>query len=404
MDPSGEHIVFFSFPGFGHLRPTLPVVRELLSRGHEVSYVVAERFADDVAATGARVITYPSSFPAVVPLIRTGDELAEVLVHYFEEGFAALPAAWRELADRRIDVVVEDALSTAVSRLLAERAGCPVVRLFAGLAGNDEVPLNGSEADSEDAPELDPSHPKVVASYRSVLATLAEYGVDAAGMERIRTGGEVAANLVFVPRAFQPRPECFGEDFVFVGPVGGPPVAPPDSARWAAPGAKGTVLLSLSTSSDNGPEFFRSCGRAFEGTGWRVLMAIGGEVDPAVAADLPENVEMHAWLDYGAVLPHVDVVVCQAGTGTLMETFAHGVPVVTVPQQPDAVVLARHVQALGLGTALLGEVTGDDVRDAVFAVSTDGKIAAEVARMREAVLASGGERLAADALERVAAR
>lgn len=401
MNASGRHVAFFSFPGFGHVRPALAVVRELVARGHEVSYVVAERFADDVVATGATVIPYASSFPAAVPAIRTGDDLAEVLVHYFEEGFAALPSAWRELADRRVDLVVEDALSTAVSRMLAERAGCPVARLFVGLAGNDEVPLNGSEADSADAPELDPAHPAIVTAYRDALTRLAEYGVDEAGLARIRTGGEVAVNLVFVPRAFQPRADCFGDDFVFVGPV---TAAPAELSRDAAKNTGKTVLVSLGTSSGTNTEFFRECGRAFDGTGWRVLMAIGGEVDPELAADVPACVELHRWLDYGAVLPGVDVVVCQAGTGTMMEAFGHGVPVVTVPKQPDAVVLAHHVAGLGLGAVLTGPVTGADVRDAVFTVSADEEIAAAVTRMREAILASGGARQAADVLERAATR
>jgi MGT family glycosyltransferase len=115
---------------------------------------------------------------------------------------------------------------------------------------------------------------------------------------------------------------------------------------------------------------------------------------------MPDNVELHSWLDHRAVLPHTDVVVCQAGTGSLMDAFGHGVPVVAVPQRPEARVTAQQVERLGLGRALLDDVTGDDVRDAVLAVAADAAVAAEVARMRAAIKASGGAKRAADVLER----
>lgn len=34
-----------------------------MSRGHRVSYVIGERLAEVVAATGARVVAYPSLLP-----------------------------------------------------------------------------------------------------------------------------------------------------------------------------------------------------------------------------------------------------------------------------------------------------------------------------------------------------
>ena len=396
VDVSGGHVAFFGFPGFGHLRPTLPVVRELLSRGHEVSYVVAERFAGVVAETGARVLTYPSAFPESMPDVHTADDLAEVLAHYLDEAYAPLAAAWPEFADRPVDLVVQDVLSTDVGTLVARRAGCGVVRLFAGFGGNDEVPLNGSETELE-GPPLDPAHPALAACGERITALLGKFGLDTPP-EFPPGGGEVVANLVFVPRAFQPRPECFGDDFVFVGPTGDDGAA---ADGWAAPAEDvPVVLVSLGTSSNSNPGFFTACGQAFAGTGWRVVMTTAGHVGDDLAAAMPDNVELHSWLDHRAVLPHTDVVVCQAGTGSLMDAFGHGVPVVAVPQRPEARVTAQQVERLGLGRALLDDVTGDDVRDAVLAVAADAAVAAEVAGMRAAIQASGGAKKAADVLER----
>jgi len=395
----GRHFAFFSFPGVGHVRPTLPVVSELLARGHQVSYVVADRFGDTVGETGARTIRYPSTFPPALPLVRTVDELAEVTAAYLSEAFAAWPVAWSAFDDGPPDVVVEDALSTAVSRFTAHRFGCPVVRVFPGLAGNDRVPINGSEPEP-DSPRLDGEHPVITACYTGLLERLRPYGVDGERLAAIISGGEVAANLVFVPRAFQPHADYFDDSFVFAGPTAD---RRPAATEWRPPSGRRTVLISLGTSARPNPAFFRECAEAFADSDWHVVMATARHIGPAESSALPGSVETHEWLDYGAVLPHASVVVCQGGAGSLMEAFRHGAPVVVVPQQPDARAAARHVVDLGLGLALLDQTSGTAVRAAVDAVVADDHMRRRVDRMRTAIETSGGSRCAVDVLERVGA-
>jgi UDP:flavonoid glycosyltransferase YjiC (YdhE family) len=102
------------------------------------------------------------------------------------------------------------------------------------------------------------------------------------------------------------------------------------------------------------------------------------------------------------VLPHADVLVCPAGAGSLMQAFTHGVPVVAVPQKPDARPVARHVEALGLGRSLLGALTGRTVRDTALAVADDAGAAAAARRMAADIRSAGGARRAADILEDLA--
>ena len=358
-----------------------------------------EGFVDTVVAAGATPLPYRSSFPAVVPAVRTADDLAEAFGALMREGVAALPSAWPAFADDPVDLVVEDALSTGASRLVANRAGCPVVRVFAGLAGNDEVPLNGSEPGPGD-PKLDPGHPVFARLGGEMAALLRDQGLDPAESERVVATTVPAANLVFVPRSFQPRADVFDESFVFVGPG----VPEPSRERWQPPAARRVALVSLGTSAPNNPRFFRDCAEAFADTDWHLVMTTGGHLDPELAAELPGSVELHTFLDHAAVLPHADVQVCQAGAGSLMDAFARGVPVVVVPQQPDARAVACHVEELGLGRALLGAVTGNAIRaavdDVVAAEGTLVRIRAMAADIRKA----GGAPRAVGVLEELASR
>jgi UDP:flavonoid glycosyltransferase YjiC (YdhE family) len=43
----------FSIAAHGHVNPSLEVIRELVARGHRVTYAIPPAFAEKVAATGA---------------------------------------------------------------------------------------------------------------------------------------------------------------------------------------------------------------------------------------------------------------------------------------------------------------------------------------------------------------
>src|SRR5699024_3318386 len=46
-------IVFFSLPAYGHTNPTLPVVRALTERGHQVIYYSFSEFKERIEKVGA---------------------------------------------------------------------------------------------------------------------------------------------------------------------------------------------------------------------------------------------------------------------------------------------------------------------------------------------------------------
>ncbi|MFJ2741706.1 nucleotide disphospho-sugar-binding domain-containing protein [Streptomyces sp. NPDC087440] len=211
-----------------------------------------------------------------------------------------------------------------------------------------------------------------------------------------------ALNVVSVPREFQYRGEEFDEDgFVFVGPCLREHERTVDPAGWRPP-ASGlpVVLISLGTSFNAQPDFFRRCVAALASGGrWHVVLVTGPGVDAASLGPLPDNVEVHAWLPLQSVLAHTRVFVCHGGWGTVMQSLYAGTPMVVVPQVGETDQLAHQLGALNLGAVLSREeATVPALREAVAAVDADRELRDAVARMREHVLAAGGAERAADAL------
>ena len=46
----------FSVPAHGHINPSLPLVKELVGRGHEITYFTTEDYRPRVEATGGTVV------------------------------------------------------------------------------------------------------------------------------------------------------------------------------------------------------------------------------------------------------------------------------------------------------------------------------------------------------------
>lgn len=56
------NILFISLPVHGHVNPSLGLVRELVRRGHRVSYILTESYRDKVEAAGGVLLPYLLEF------------------------------------------------------------------------------------------------------------------------------------------------------------------------------------------------------------------------------------------------------------------------------------------------------------------------------------------------------
>ncbi|MFC4147335.1 macrolide family glycosyltransferase [Micromonospora mangrovi] len=400
-DPAGDsrHVLWLTFPAFSHLRATLAMVEELLRRGHRVSYLVADRLVDAVTPTGARVVPYRSVFPESMS---PPPSPTTMLVEFLRESFAPLEAALACAAADPPDLVVHDALASDVAVALSRRYGVPTVRTYAGFGTNDQVPLNGTQPDPAPAEPVDPTDPRLAALGAELTARIAAAGATELFDGAPASGDDAALNISFVTREFQIRGDTFGDDYLFAGPC----LRAVDRAgHWAPPEGAGPVLLvSLGTTVNQRPDFFRTCAHTFAGTPWHVVMTLGRSADPAQLGPLPPNVEAHRWVPHLAVLRHAAAFVCQGGTGSLMEALEEGVPVVVVPQQTDQYPTARQVVDLGVGRAIRPEeLDPDTLRTAVEAVAGDAGVRRRAQELSRSVRNAGGAVAVADRLERLMA-
>ncbi|WNG41601.1 glycosyl transferase [Archangium violaceum] len=380
---------FFNVPLHGHVNATLPVVRELVDRGEDITYYLTDAFRPQVERAGARFHRYESTLEREIGFLpaRMPGESRHVLSQLLEAVRAERP-----------DYLVYDPMCLW-ARMIGQLLRIPAITFRPTMAINPQAGPFAAFLRSRVS-----AFPGVFEQAAKELGELTrEYGLpptDLMGM----LGQVEPLNLVCVPRSFQPGGDTFDERFVFVGPS----IRPRGDAGdfpFAHLAEGPTLYISLGTIFNNWPEFYRMCFTAFGGTRWRVVLATGHAVNPAELGPIPDNFLVRPSVPQLEVLERTDVFLTHGGANSLMEAFSYGVPVVVIPQMAEQPLNAHRVVELGLGLALDKDtVTVEQLQQAVARVSSEPEFRTKMRALQQDVRGSGGYHRAAEAILEFRAR
>ncbi|MEU5400450.1 macrolide-inactivating glycosyltransferase [Streptomyces sp. NPDC005963] len=391
--PRPAHIAMFSIAAPGHVHPSLEVIRELVARGHRVSYAIPASFADRVAETGATPVVYDSTLPTEDDPDAWGTELIDNIEPFLADAIQALPQLAAAFEGDEPDLVLHD-ITAYPAPVLALRWGVPAVALWPNL-----VPWEGyhDEVSGPMAEELKKTE-RGGAYYARFRAWLDENGLHDTDPDHLV--GRPRRGIVLIPAALQPHADRVDTSvFTFVGACQGDRA---DQGQWHRPEeAERVLLVSLGSSYTKHPAFYRECVRAFgELPGWHTVLQIGRHVDREELGELPATVEVHPWVPQLAVLRRADAFITHAGAGGSQEGLATATPMVCVPQAVDQFGNADMLVGLGVARRLDSTTaTAEQVRKAVLDLVDDPEVARRLAEIREAMAHEGGAGRAATLIE-----
>jgi len=386
------HIAMVSIPAHGHVNPSLEVIRELVARGHRVTYANDPSFAEQVARTGAELVPYPSTLPREGGGREWPEAPIAQLDVFLDDARALLPRLRAAYEKDRPDLFLYD-IAGYVARILAENWGVPAIQL-----SPTYVAWEGYTQEMEPMMAALRAAPGGAEHYRRFSEWLKESGVRET--DSTLFVGLPPRSLVLIPRAMQPHADRVDpRRYTFVGPCFG---EREHQETWSRPPGAGKVLLiSLGSSFTNQPAFYRRCLAAFGGMAdWHVVLNIGRHVKREELGDIPANFEVHAWVPQLAVVKQADAFITHAGMGGTQEGLWAGTPMIAVPQATDQFTNADRIVELGVGVRLDTEqATVEALRDALQRVTTDVAISSRARALRDALRDEGGAKRAADLIE-----
>jgi MGT family glycosyltransferase len=383
-------IAFVDLPMHGHINPTLPVVAELVRRGHSVTYHTSTQFAKQIEATGATPCFYPEGGG---PLADPPTPLT-MLNGIARTTVDLLPAVLDELGDIRPDLIVHG--SACLWGAVAARAlGVPAVSLFTTFAFNGYV--SSPTRASWELLAAAAARPLDALGYaRSRLRLRFRYdtrGLPVFDLLNIRQ----PLNVVFTSREFQPGAGAFDQSYQFVGASIG--ARPPDplfpADRLRAP----VLYASLGAGFTAGPRLLRAFATALAPLAGTVVIATG-ETDPDALGLLPGNVFARRFVPQPDVLARASLFVTHGGMNSVNEALYAGVPMLVIPQGADQPFVARRVVQLGAGLSIPArEATAGRVYALARRLLHEPRFLAAADGLQVAQREAGGPLRAADEIE-----
>lgn len=384
-------IAFLNIAMHGRVNPTLPIVAELVRRGHTVSYHTSPAFGPEVERAGATVRFYAGGEQA----LPDPPTPVALLAGLAQTAVQVLPGVLAELRAVQPDLVVHDS-ACLWGAIAARELGVPAASSFTTFAFNRYAPSpTGPSRSLLRAAAANPLHVKRYVRARWALRRR----FDAGGVPLVDLGNiRQALNLVYTSTTFQPGADEFDDSFRFVGPSIGArlpdPSFPVDRLRARV------AYLSLGTVFTADPQLLRTIATALAPLADTVVVATG-QTDPSALGPLPAHVVVRRSVPQPEVLDQASLFVTHGGMNGVNEAMYAGVPMLLVPQGADQPLVAGRVVELGAGLTIRNEdITEDAVRTLAGRLLDEPGFREAALVLQAAERGAGGFSRAADELER----
>ena len=362
-------ILFINLPYYGHVIPTIGLVKELRRLGAEVTYMLPFDWEERVAESGAIFYGYENN-----------KQLSEQMKNAYK--------AAAEIIEQ-FDLIIYEQFFF-LGKHLAEEYKKPVVRIFTAPATNKRLM---TEFITAKGPLSIFKHKWITkaftkdivkeASKRIVLKT--DNWLD----EIVENPPEL--NLVYALREFQPYVEEFkDEQYVFLGPSIYERQG--DTFDYVK-GQRPLVYISLGTILKGAVSFFQDCVEAFREEDVDVIISVGNRFRKEKLKRLPENVHIYSSVPQLEVLQMADVFITHGGMNSVSEALSYGTPMVVIPFVSDQPVNARCVEKLGVGRKLeYSSINKKTLKDTVFSVIMDEEIKENINKVKMLIKAAPGNK------------
>ena len=381
-------IAWFCIPAHGHTNPTLGLVKELTSAGHQVFYFSFEMFREKIEQTGARFIPcdgYDFDMEDKENADRVGKDKVFATELLVSSTLALDEMTTEKIKEIKPDVIVSDSVAFW-GKLVAMKHRIPYVSSTTTFAFNRYSAKYMKETPWDIAKMLF-SMPKI----NKQIQRLREKGYPVKGLLEIVQNDNETNTIVYTSKYFQPCSETFSDRYHFIGPSIRPVTEPIRKT------AEKTVYISMGTVNRN-PEFYRNCIHALAKTDWQVIISMG--TNPEHLDHLPDNIQIYETVDQMAVLSIADAFITHCGMNSASEGLYFKVPLVLFPQTPEQGAVAKRTEELGAGIRLKS-IAEADILDALKQVLADPEYKNNAIKVSDSFHACGGASEAKAFLEEI---
>jgi len=355
-------IVFFCIPAHGHTNPTLEVVRELISRGHQVWYYSYNWLKDKIEETGATFISCDDydMEQKLTPkeATRIGKDLAFSTKILVDTTLALDDKVCTDMEQLKPDCIVADSMAVW-GKAVAMKLGIPFVSSTTTFAFNQYSSKIMKKSFGELFGML-LSMPKITKD----IKRLQDKGYPIKNILDILQNDNETNTIVYTSSQFQPCADTFSDKYAFVGPSIRPTTEKIDKTH------EKLIYISMGTVNNDMMPLYKDCIKALTDTEYQVIMSVGNLVSLDDFGKLPDNISVFPQVDQIAVLKETDVFVSHCGMNSVNESLYFEVPLVMLPQTSEQSGVATRVSQVGAGIQL-NKINAVAIKTAIELLLTD---------------------------------
>ena len=355
-------IVFLSVPAYGHLNPVLPIIAELVRRGHAVTVFDEPPFELVIRATGAQFVAYPKAMSMEdMAAVLIGGDLMATFELFLRASAPLYDFCLTTLRSDRPDVLVIDGIALW-GEMVGRRLRVPTVvtsPFFAyGLSRHDaaaEIRTN--------VVNLARVFPPLVMDWIRVALR----GVHLLPLHWPLMPARGNLTLMLTSREMHPPAR---QDYAFVGATIDPRTRS-ETFDLARLDGRPVIYVSLGTLIFGKTNFYERVMAALGDYPAQVLLSAGKGSDLSRFANAPADLIIEESVPQLEILQHTDIFITPAGLNSVHESLWYGVPMVMVPQHFEQLHNAESAAAGGAGVLLEAEAHGGKVPAAELRVAVE---------------------------------
>jgi MGT family glycosyltransferase len=415
-------ILLASIPATGHFNPLLVAANILKKAGHETAFVTSALFREKIEAAGSRFFPLPAEADQdwqdkIADILKRFiyapalDETAEIFKTAFVEPMPAQFRALREaLKEFPADLIMHETSFTGVFPLLLGPRSARPACVYLGITASPLDRADGAPWGPGLMPTQDPEKLKEYAETAREFNEKKEFPIIAEANRLLADfglpglpGTIFASGALLADIFLQPCVPSFefpvrepAKKIHYIGallPKGAGDVPP--GLKEAKKAGRKIVLVSQGTIANN--DLGKLLAPTIQGLGDRedflILATTGGKPIENIPCALAPNTVCSKYLNFGEVLPYVDVLVAFGSYGTVTQALSLGVPMVVAGRGEDKPEVGARVTATGCGIYLATDTpTPEQICEAVDQILTKPEYRINSEKIRREFAAHNAEK------------
>lgn len=360
------NILFINANLYGHINPTLGLVRKLTEKGKQVSYFCSEPFSEQVTKMGAKWIGFSNKLDLFLKEYRPTDRhpffmLMEYILLYDE---VVLPEILDIAKENLYDMIICDSIFGGAC-FLKQITKIPVVCSHSSFAmSRAPVPKKMLEAGY---------HTQLDHCYQILKRICESYKIEEPSLEQVFIS-KGNLNIVYTTGNFNGDDGVHEPDYIFAGPSI-ERQQETDDFDFSVIGDRKLIYISFGSLNTVFVDFYKTCISAFRDTDFYVCMSIGKKCDVSQLGDIPLNFLVKSYLPQLEILNRADVFITHAGFNSVNEALYFGVPMLALPQVNGQYMVAKRLVSMQLGmTESIKELSPEILRSKTEELIMEKKI------------------------------